>query len=119
MSQDRDDPGDIRTLGVLESLREVLASFQSSNGDLYWRLDRVLRHLADPNLHDIGLNHGFRIEVWDRYGKDHLRMCIAATSSIAIAHAGFEVALEQYPHDRLTLRNGLMLMRDSERERRR
>ena len=79
MSQDRDDDGDIHTLGVLESLRAVLAALQSSNSDLYCRLDRVLREVADPNLHDIGLNHGFRIEVWDRYGKDHLRMCIAAT----------------------------------------
>ena len=44
-------------------------------------------------------------------------MCIEATSSVAIAHAGFDVALKQYPDDRLTLRNGIMLMRDSDRER--
>jgi hypothetical protein len=44
-------------------------------------------------------------------------MCIAATTSVAIAQADFDVALKQYPDDRLSLRNGITLMRDSERER--
>jgi hypothetical protein len=43
-------------------------------------------------------------------------MCIGATSSVAISQAGFDVALKQYPDDRLTLHNGIILMRDSYRQ---
>ena len=80
-------------------------------------MERLLRELANPNLHDVNLATAFRIEVWDRYGKDHLRMCIAATNSVAVAHAGFDAALKEYANDRLTLRKGIMQMRDSDRER--
>jgi hypothetical protein len=39
-----------------------------------------LRELANPSLHEINLATAFRIELWDRYGNDQLRMVIAATS---------------------------------------
>jgi hypothetical protein len=94
-----------------------LAGFRSNNSDLYCRLDRLLTQLASPNLHDLGLEWGcLRIEVWDRYGKDNLRYCIAAIGNISIAQVAFDEALKQYPNDRLTLRKGIMLIRDSERE---
>jgi hypothetical protein len=38
------------------------------------------------------------------YGRDHLRMVIAATSSSDIAHAAFDAAVVQYGGERLTLR---------------
>ena len=71
----------------------------------------MLRQLANPNLHDVNLATAFRIELWDRYGRDHLRMVIAATSSITIAHAAFDAAIRQYVSERLTLRKGAMVHR--------
>ena len=69
-------------------------------------------HLGrNPNLHEVNLVTAFKIELWDRYGRDHLRMVIAATSSIEIAHAAFDAAVRQYASERLTLRKGAMVFR--------
>src|SRR6516164_2977249 len=75
-------------------------------------INRALRELANPNLHDANLVTAFKIELWDRYGRDHLRMVIAATSSSAIAHAAFDAAVVQYGGERLTLRKGAMVLRE-------
>jgi hypothetical protein len=115
----QDEDRQLHTLGLLEQLRKALHDYQGVNNDLYFKIDRALRELANPNLHELNLDCGFRIEVWDRYGNDHLRMCIAASNSVVVAHAGFDAALKEYPNDRLTLRNRSMLMRDSDRERKR
>jgi hypothetical protein len=50
----------------------------------------LLRQLANPNLHDIG-NLQYHIELWDRRDQ-HIRWVIAATSSMAIGNAAFDVA---------------------------
>jgi hypothetical protein len=102
---------EVYTLGVLEQLREDLRLFSSAKGELYSRIDALLRELANPNLHDVNLTTAFRIELWDRYGRDHLRMVIAATSNVTIAHAAFDAAVRQYAGDRLTLRKGAMVLR--------
>jgi hypothetical protein len=101
MDGEREHDGQIHTLGLLEQLREDLRRYGHENGELYHRVDKALRELANPNLHDVELAHAFRIELWDRYGKDNLRMTIAATSSIVIAHAAFDVAITEYANERL------------------
>ena len=106
--------GDVYTLGMLERLREDLRLFGNAKSELYSRMDALLRELANPNLHDVNLATAFRIELWDRYGNDHLRMVIAATSSITIAHAAFDAAVRQYAAERLTLRKGAMVLRQHE-----
>jgi hypothetical protein len=78
---------------MLEQLREDLRPLGNAKSELYFGIDALLRKLANPNLHDVNLATAFRIELWDRYGRDHLRMLIAATSSITIAHAAFDAAI--------------------------
>jgi len=106
--------GEVYTLGMLERLREDLRLFGNAKSELYCRIDTLLRELANPNLHEINLATAFRIELWDRYGRDHLRMVIAATSSISVAHAAFDAAVRQYGGERLTLRKGAMVLRSHE-----
>jgi hypothetical protein len=106
--------GEGYTLGVLERLREDLRLFGNAKSELYSQIDNLLRELANPNLHDINLATAFHIELWDRYGNDHLRMVIAATSSITIANSAFDAAVRQYASERLTLRKGAMVLRKHE-----
>ena len=69
-----------------------------------------MRELANPNLHEVNLATAFKIELWDRYGRDDLRMVIAATSSIIVAQAAFDAAVAQFAGERLTLRKGTMVL---------
>jgi hypothetical protein len=55
--------------------------------------------LANPNLHDIPRNLPFRVELWDR-ADQHLRLVIAAN----------------FPGERFTLRNGILVIRGHEPE---
>lgn len=112
MSQDPDPTGQIYTLRLLERLHEGLRKFGLVKDDLYCRIDALLRELANPNLHTVELTTAFKIELWDRYGKSDLRMVIAVSSNICVAHAAFEAAKKEYPAERLTLRKGIMLMRE-------
>ena len=73
-------------------------------------MDELLRQLANPNLHDIA-NMSFRVELWDRHA-DHVRWVVAAAGSVVLAHAAFEAAIENWPHERFTLRQGIMLIRE-------
>ena len=65
---------------------------------------------ANPNLHDIPGNLPFRVELWDRHDQ-HIRWVIAASSSVAIAHAALDTAIATYPDQRFTLRNGILVIR--------
>jgi hypothetical protein len=112
MTNESEGDGQLHALGLIEKLRDDLRTFDGAKDELYYRIDRALRELANPNLHDVNLVTAFRIELWDRYGRDHLRMVIAATSSIAIAHAAFDAAVVQYSGERLTLRKGVMVLRE-------
>jgi len=85
--------GQIYTLNLLERLHEGLRDFGRTKDELYWRINALLRELRNPNLHEVELTTAFQIELWDRYGK-HLRMVIAATSSVMIAHAAFDAAVK-------------------------
>jgi hypothetical protein len=112
MPDEPEEDGQLYALGVIEKLRDDLHAFHGAKDQLYHHIDRALRELANPNLHDVNLVTAFKIELWDRYGRDHLRMVIAATSSVAIAHAAFDAAVVQYSGERLTLRKGATVLRE-------
>ncbi len=105
MTNEPEKYGQLYALGLIEKLRDDLCAFDGAKNELYYRIDRALRELANPNLHDVNLVTAFKIELWDRYGRDHLGMVIAATSSSDIAHAA-------YGGERLTLRKGSMVLRE-------
>ncbi len=113
MTNEPHEDGQIHTLGLLEQLRDDLRRYGRAKDELYFRIDKVLRELADPKLHDINLASAFKIELWDRYGRGNLRMVIAGTSSIAIAPAAFDAAENKFVGERLTLRKGAMVIRES------
>jgi len=110
MTQGGATDGQLHTLGLLERLREDLRTFGEAKSELYVRIDGLLRELANPNLHEVNLATAFKVELWDRYGRDHLRMVIAATSSIMVAQAAFDAAVTQFTGERLTLRKGAMVL---------
>ena len=112
MGTEGEQEGQIHTLGLLERLREDLRRYGHENDELYFRIDRTLHELANPNLHEVELATAFRIELWDRYSKGNLRMTMAVTSSIVIAQAAFDVAVSEHPNERLTLRKGAMVIRE-------
>jgi hypothetical protein len=109
MSQEPgDEDGQLHTLGLLEQLRAQTGELWGRSSTLYFSVDKLLRQLADPNLHDIA-NMNFRIELWERYA-EHIRWTVAASGSIVLARAAFDAAIKEWPHERFTLRNGIMLL---------
>jgi hypothetical protein len=110
MAFDPDDDGQLHTLGLLERLRAEANLVRGAYGGLYERVDKLLREIENPNLHDIR-NMNFRVELWDRHAL-HIRWVIAAVGHVYIANAAFDEAVKQWPDQRLTLRNGIMLMRE-------
>ena len=59
-------------------------------------------------LHDIR-SMSFRVELWDQHAL-HIRWVIAAAGSVFLARAAFEEAIKQWPDQKLTLRQGIMLI---------
>jgi hypothetical protein len=100
--------GQLHTLSVLEQLREA------SKGLWGARVDELLRQLANPNLHDIPRNLPFRVEMWDQ-SDQHIRWVIAASASVAVGHAAMDAAIANYPDQRFTLRNGILVIRQHPR----
>ena len=107
---DQDNEGQLHTLGLLEQLRAQSGQLWGHSSTLYFSVDKLLQQLANPNLHDIA-NMNFRIELWERYA-EQVRWTIAASGSIVLARAAFEAATKEWPNERFTLRNGIMLMRE-------
>jgi hypothetical protein len=103
--------GQLHTLGLLEQLRDQCKSLWGTSSELYFRVDKLLQQLANPNLHDIPSNLQIRVELWDRYDK-HIRSVIAATSSIVIGNAAFDVAVSVHPQERVLLRQGIRVIRE-------
>ena len=69
--------GQLHTLSVLEQLREASKGLWGASSEAYFRVDELLRQLANPNLHDIPRNLPFRVEMWDQ-SDQHIRWMIAA-----------------------------------------
>jgi hypothetical protein len=103
--------GQLHTLGLLERLRAECKDLWGTSSKLYFRVDELLRELANPNLHDIPTNLPFRVEMWDRHD-NHIRWIVSASSSVAIAHAALDMAAATYPSERFTLRNGALVIRE-------
>ena len=105
--------GQLHTLSVLEQLREASKGLwgASSAGT---RVDELLRQLANPNLHDVPRNLPFRVEMWDR-SDQHIRWVIAASASVAVGHAAMDAAIANYPEQRFTLTNGILVIRQHPR----
>ncbi len=105
------EDGPLRTLGLLEELREECKSLWGASSEIYFRIDELLRELANPNLHDIPTRLPCRVELWDRHDQ-HIRWIIAAASSVAVGHAALDAAIASYPDQRFTLRNGIQVIRE-------
>jgi hypothetical protein len=102
--------GQLHTLGLLEELRDECKHLWGTSSEFYFRVDGLLRQLANPNLHDITTNLPFRVELWDRHDQ-HIRWVISASASVAVGHAALEAAIAAYPGQRFTLRNGILAIR--------
>ena len=100
--------GQLHTLSVLEQLREASKGLWGASSEAYFRVDELLRHLASPNLHDIPRNLPFRVEMWDQ-SDQHIRWVIAASASVG--HAAMDAAIANYPDQRFTLMNGILVIR--------
>jgi hypothetical protein len=111
MREPADGEGQLYTLGLLERVRAECKDLWGTSSKLYFRVDELLRELADPNLHDVPTNLPFRVEMWDRHDKG-IRWVVSASSSEAIGHAAFDMAIANYPGDRFTLRNGALVIRE-------
>jgi hypothetical protein len=105
-----EEDGQLHTLGLLEQLRDQCKSLWGTSTELYFRVDKLLNQLANPNLHDISPNLQIHVELWDRYDKQ-IRWVIAATSSIVIGNAAFDVAVSIHPQERVLLRQGSRVIR--------
>ncbi len=53
----------------------------------------------------------YRVGLWDKYAL-HIRWVMAAVGHITIARSAFQAAVQDFPNERLTLRNGIMLIQD-------
>jgi hypothetical protein len=82
----------------------------TEGSEFYFRIDGLLRELANPNLHDIPTRLPFRVEMWTD-SDQHVRWVIAASASVAVGHAALDAAIANYPGQRFTLRNGALVIR--------
>jgi hypothetical protein len=105
-----DMDGQPYTLGLLEKLRAECKDLWGASSAAYFRVDELLRELRNPNLHEIFPVSAFQVELWDRNAIE-LRWVIAACASVTIAHAALDMAIAEYPGQRLTLRKGAMVIR--------
>jgi hypothetical protein len=110
-----DEEGQLHTLGLLEQLRDASNSLWGASSEAYFRVDELLRQLANPNLHDIPRDLPFRVEMWDQ-SDQHVRWIIAASASVAVGHAALDAAIVNYWDQRFTLRNGILVIRQHPRE---
>ena len=115
MTESAEGDGQLHTLGLLERLRAECKNLWGTSSVLYFRVDEMLRELANPNLQDIPSNLPFRVEMWDRHDQ-HIRWVISASSSVSIAHAALDVAITNYPSEHFTLRNRALVIREHKPE---
>jgi hypothetical protein len=48
-----EEDGQLHTLGLIEELRSECKRMWGTSSELYFRIDELLRELANPNLHEI------------------------------------------------------------------
>ena len=103
--------GPLATLDLIEQLRAECGELWGTSSKLHRRIDELLRELANPHLEDIPTRLPFRVEMWDR-SDQHVRWVVSASSSVAIAHAALDAAIANFPGQRFTLRNGILVIRE-------
>ncbi|HEX3936566.1 MAG TPA: hypothetical protein VHX43_03595 [Xanthobacteraceae bacterium] len=106
-----DEDGQLHTLGLIEELRAECKRMWGTSSEPYFRIEELLRELANPNLHGIFPVTAFKVELWDRRAQ-HTRWIVAATASVTLAHAAFDAAASEYAGERLTLRKGSLVIRE-------
>ena len=111
MGENCEEDGQLYTLGLLEQLCAEGKGLWGASSEAYFRIEKLLRDLANPNLHDIPTNLPFRVEMWER-STQHVRWVVAACSSVAVGHAALDSAIQNYPGQRFTLRNGIQVIRE-------
>ena len=67
--------GQLHSLSVLEQLREASKCLWGASSEAYFRVDELLRELANSNLHDIP-----RIEMWDQSDQRAVRCSLGNLS---------------------------------------
>lgn len=72
-------------------------------------VDALFRHAAEHFRVD---RHGFQVDVWTPDDTRILFRFVEVTD-LTLAHAAFEVAATAYPDHPVTLRNGIMVLRQS------
>jgi hypothetical protein len=98
--------GGLHTLGLLERLRVERKALWGASSDAYFRVDKLLRELANPSP--------TTCRSASRCGtatEQHIRWTIAASSSVAIGHAALDTAIATYPDQRFALRKGILVIR--------
>jgi hypothetical protein len=110
-SRPRKRIGQLNRLGFLEQLRAESGALWHATSDFLFRVDAMMRQLENPNLHEIH-NMCYRIDLWDRYAL-HSRWLVAASGNVYVAQAAYDEALKHWPGEKLTLRNGMLLMSEN------
>jgi hypothetical protein len=105
-----ENEGERHTLGLLERLRAGFKDLWGTSSMLHFRLEALLRELADPNLRDIPTDLPFRVEMWDRHDNHilgHLGF-IQRSDRPCSARRGDR----QLSSERFTLGNGALVIRE-------
>jgi hypothetical protein len=102
-----DDNGPDVYAGAAWAASQTSKALWGTSAEIYFRADKLLQQLANPNLYDIPTNLPFRVEMWGR-NDQHV-------SSVAVGHAALDAAIANYPHQRFTLRNGILVIRQHPR----
>jgi hypothetical protein len=103
--------GQLHTLGLVEQLRDESRTLWGTSSEVYFRIEGLLRELANPNLHDLPMRLPFRVEMWNETDQ-HIRLVVAACASVVVGHAALDMAIASYPGQRFTLRNGVQVIRE-------
>jgi hypothetical protein len=95
-------------------LRAESGALWRTASDFHFRVDAMMRQLENPDLHDIQ-NMSYRIDLWD-YHASHSRGLVAASGNVFVAQPAYDEAVRNWPGEKLTLRNGMLLMRENPKE---
>lgn len=103
-----DADGPLHTLNLLERLRDETGALWSSTSDVHARVERLRGSWLTifPPGYRSGLSYG--IEPSNTFGglsRHHL--------ASAIGHAALDAAIANYPSEQFTLRNGILIIRES------
>jgi hypothetical protein len=91
MADPPENDGQLHTLGLLEELRSECKALWGASSDAYFRVDGLLRKLANPNLHDIPRQPSLPSRAVGSPRPAH-PVGHRSLMSVAIAHAALDTA---------------------------